>query len=283
MFVNIGDTELERVQQSVAAAWEAAIERHVAFVSSAYAAPVQEPTSLSELLTYYRSRMAGIQVNAPPVTLIDMEQCKLRLKRGAWLHGTFLLFAHFAAFVADSSDLAIRLVLSHTDLVLPVQVDKAGGAFIVCTRLLNRSIEIAFTPPARALQLAQLLEHNAALSAPVPDAAALATVHEATRPGLFAVADTDAVGSAWAERNAARLEAWSRYISMNGLGTDMLRTPQLADLVRGGLPDELRGALWWALSGAALDHSAMYEQSLAAGCTERARCVWPYVPFTSLL
>lgn len=257
------------MQQAVSAAWEAAIDRYVAFVSSAYAAPVLEPTSLTELLLYHRSRHAGRQVNAPPVPLIDLEACKLRLKKGAWLHGTFLLFAHFAAFVADSSDLAIRLVLPYTDIIVPVARDKAGGSFTVCTRLLNRAIEIAFAPPARAAHLAEVLEHTAALSG-TPPVQPLFSTSDA-RPGLFAVADTDAVTKGWAERNASRLELWSRYVSINGLGTDMLRTPQLPALVRGGLPDELRGALWWALSGAALDHNADFEACLAAGCAERAR------------
>lgn len=165
MFVNIPDAQLEQVQAAVSAAWEAAIERHVAFVSSAYAAPVQEPTSLPELLLLHRSRQAGRQVNAPPVPLIEMDVCKLRLKRGAWLHGTFLLFAHFAAFVADSSDLAVRLVLPYPDIVVPVALDRGGGSFTVCTRLLNRAIEIAFTPAARAAELAQILDRTAALSA----------------------------------------------------------------------------------------------------------------------
>jgi hypothetical protein len=65
---------------------------------------------------------------------------------------------------------------------------------------------------------------------------------------------------------SARLADWRAYIACNGVGPEMVSTQFLRDLVRGGVPDELRGSVWLSLSGGVrhlLRNPGLYDRLLA--------------------
>lgn len=210
------------------------------------------------------ARRLSVEVRAPLSACLVLHALPARsVLRAALVDGTLYVSAALLAFVSPAARASLAVPLAA--ITLPLAVDAAGEAlrFSVAAR----SVELwvgAARLEALATELDRLVRH-AQLAAPAPRRLSAL----AAPPGVAcvrAVPRDDAT-------EGVKREAWRTYFAKHGAPeAAVVRTAELPALVRAfSIPDELRPALWWHLSGASLlvaTHSVQYDPRVP--CPRRA-------------